>query len=571
MKYKLRQEISHDESCGIELLKIRGVENVESYLDIDELALNDPLLLDNIVTAAECLKKHIDKDSNIFIIVDSDSDGYNSAAIIYLYIKSISPEAKIEYGVHKGKHHGIITENVPENTDLLIVPDAGTNDYEQHKYFKDKGVDVIVLDHHIADKLSEDAIVVNNQLSENYPNKTLSGGGVVYKFCQCYDKLYGYDFADNFLDLVAIALIGDMMDLRDHETRFLVQKGLDNITNVGLRTLVKKQEYSIGNINTITPTNVSWYITPLINAIVRVGTQEEKEIMFLGLIDGNRPVKSTKRGAKAGDTETAAEQTARVSTNARNRQNKAKEEAMQKLEIRIHKNGLLENKILFLELEDEDNFPPELNGLLAMQLSSKFKKPTILARANSDGFLRGSARGLNVSELKDFKSFLEETKKFEYTAGHANAFGVSINKTELNVLHEVANKELENYDFTENTYEVDFVFNGKEDFYTPITKIGMLDHVWGQGIEEPYIAVEDMIIKKEEFFTMGAKGDSVKFSKNNVTFVKFKDLDFIEQVQKHSEVKISVIGKVNLNEYCGKVTTQIFISDYEILSTATMF
>ena len=67
--------------------------------------------------------------------------------------------------------------------------------------------------------------------------------------------------------------------------------------------------------------------------------------------------------------------------------------------------------------DDDDNFPSVLNGLVAMQLSAKYKKPTIVARLNDEGYVRGSARGLNASELVSFKDFLNSTGLFEYTAG----------------------------------------------------------------------------------------------------------------------------------------------------------
>ena len=103
-----------------------------------------------------------------------------------------------------------------------------------------------------------------------------------------------------------------------------------------------------------------------------------------------------------------------------------KDEAVEKMEMRIAKYDLLENTILFVRLDDTDNFPPELNGLIAMQLSDRYKRPTIVARLNDEGYIRGSARGLDKSELKDFKAFLNESGFFEYAQGHANAFGCSI-------------------------------------------------------------------------------------------------------------------------------------------------
>ena len=87
-----------------------------------------------------------------------------------------------------------------------------SNDYEKHKELKEKGIDIIVLDHHEAPKISEDAIIVNNQLCE-YPNKSLCGVGIVYKFLQALDEELWQSKADNYLDLVAIGEIGDSMDI----------------------------------------------------------------------------------------------------------------------------------------------------------------------------------------------------------------------------------------------------------------------------------------------------------------------------------------------------------------------
>ena len=103
---------------------------------------------------------------------------------------------------------------------LIIAPDSSSNDYKQHAILKERGIDIVVLDHHMADEgYSENAIVVNNQLSQEYPNKSLCGAGVVYKFCCAFDELYEYEYANKFVDLAATGLIGDMMELLDLELR----------------------------------------------------------------------------------------------------------------------------------------------------------------------------------------------------------------------------------------------------------------------------------------------------------------------------------------------------------------
>ena len=117
---------------------------------------------------------------------------------------------------------------------------------------------------------------------------------------------------------------------------------------------------------------------------------------------------------------------------------------------------ILENKILSVRLDDEDKFPSELNGLIAMQLSQKYKRPTIVARLNPQGYVRGSIRGLSNSELSSFKDYLDSTGLFEYVQGHDNAAGCSIKNNDLDELHRRANTDLAQYDFGEDYYEVNF-------------------------------------------------------------------------------------------------------------------
>ena len=94
------------------------------------------------------------------------------------------------------------------------------------------GMQTIILDHHEAEHISEDAIIINNQLSD-YPNKNLSGAGVVWQFCKYLDSLLEKNIADNYLDLVALGLTGDMMSLQSIETKHLINKGFkdENIQN----------------------------------------------------------------------------------------------------------------------------------------------------------------------------------------------------------------------------------------------------------------------------------------------------------------------------------------------------
>ena len=96
------------------------------------------------------------------------------------------------------------------------------------------------------------------------------------------------------------------------------------------------------------------------------------------------------------------------------------------LEQKIFKYDLLENRILFVRMDDYDDYPSEVTGLCAMKLAAKYKRPTILARLNDEGYDRGSIRNVAYCELTDLKKFLNDSGYFECVQGHANSAGASI-------------------------------------------------------------------------------------------------------------------------------------------------
>ena len=314
----------------------------------------------------------------------------------------------------------------------------------------------------------------------------------------------------------------------------------------------------------LTPISVAFYIVPLINAMIRVGTMAEKERLFLAFIDGERLVPCNKRGAK-GTMEKVAIESTRECTNAKKHQDDQKKDVAEALEIKIHKHGLLDNKVLFIRLDDDDIFPSELNGLVCMQLSQKYKRPTILARLNSEGFIRGSARGLNKSEITSFKDFLGESGMFEYTVGHDNAFGISILNSKLSDFHNYANEKLANVNFGENVYEVQFVRRAVDGDIADITfDLDKYNKVWSQQNDTPLIVVKDIFVNKEDIKVIGKNKDTIRFEKNGITYIKFFGKALIEQLQQYDEMKIDVVGKTAVNNWMGRVTPQIMIEDLEV-------
>lgn len=144
------------------------------------------------------------------------------------------------------------------------------------------GKTVLVLDHHEAPYYSEDALVVNNQLCD-YPNKTLSGAGIVYKFCCYLDSILDVNVAQDLVDLAALGIIADVMDLRNYETKRILDLGFENIKNPFIQKVIEDNQFLFKGV--VSARSFAFYIAPLINATIRMGTQEEKQILFWALLE----------------------------------------------------------------------------------------------------------------------------------------------------------------------------------------------------------------------------------------------------------------------------------------------
>lgn len=499
----------------------------------------------------------------------SDTDGYSSSSILWLYIKDFYPNTTMKYICHEHKAHGledIIDEIEQYGFDLVIIPDAGSGDSAYYERLENVGTECICVDHHAFDSYPTHCICVNNQLSEHYPNKSLCGAGVVYKFCQVLDKILcpQNPRSSYYLDLVAMAEIADCMSPADPETRYYISKGLTQINNGFFKQLIEQQSFSLfKNSDGLNYIKIAYYIAPLINAMVRVGTMEEKRQMFQAFIEPDTMVQSTKRGAKAGDMVRICEEVARKATNAKSRQNRIKDKATELLEGRIQKEGLLDNKILVIEVYDEDDIPQELRGLIAAQFVNKYHRPTMIGKTNEEGFFRGSIRGNDsFEEVPDFKKFLENSGCMEGVYGHKNAAGYSIPYNRISDLISYANTTISDQGL-ENIYDVDYIFNANENFTQLGFELAAAEDFWGNEIKEPTVIVED--IPLSSVMVMGEKRDTTKISYGGLNYIRFKDTDFA-QLTSHTTngSTITIYGKFNINVYAGRKYLQIFIDDYEI-------
>ena len=428
MNYKLIQERNPSYSPLEQVLYNRGIsiDNVNNYCNTSYLDILNPKLIDNIEQGAKMLIKHISQKNKTYIQVDSDCDGYTSAAFLINYLHTLFPyfvENYIVWGLHEKKEHGIDLDFLPSDTKFIIVPDASSNEIPLHKELSEHGIDILIIDHHEAEQISPYACVINNQL-DNYPNKTLSGVGMVYKFCCYIDNLLQTQKAEDFIDLVAVGLTGDMMDVRQLETRELIRRGFNHITNPFIKGIIDKDQFHFQG--EITQHKIAFYLVPLVNAVTRVGSLKDKSILFESMLNhkANTLVPSTKRGEK-GKEEKIITQALRMCGNVKKAQTNERDDNLKIVHQLIEEQNLLEHQILLVRLSLEHSANKNLTGLIANEIANEFQHPTlILNEIEIEGKIHyaGSGRNFANSPLENFKDLLSDTQIIDYAEGHQNAF-----------------------------------------------------------------------------------------------------------------------------------------------------
>ena len=546
------------------LLRARGVDNIDDFLSPSEKNLQSWEDLDNIKLGVDLVKNTINDKKPYAILIDPDNDGFTSFAILYQYLKRLNPEKEIEYFIHSAKQHGLEdTYQVFQDKEYSIVflPDSSSND---GVFAKEINAPICVIDHHeIDNEPSDNMIVINNQSSAKYKNKYLSGAGMVWQFCRAMDYYFGHEWAYDYTDLAAVGICGDAMSGLEIENQYIWSYGFSHINNFFLKTLIDKQNFSMKGI--VNPTTVAFYISPLLNAVTRVGTTEEKLHMAEAFINGEKLIPSNKKGHKGELVALAAEAT-RECVNAKSRQARILDNIEEKIDIKINKKDLLINKVLFVELDDDDDFPSTLNGLLATRLTNKYSRPAIVARANDDGYIRGSARAIKTESMDSFKQYLEESEMFEYVLGHPLAFGCSISSYNLDKFFSYSNDSLKDVELGEKCYSVNFIRDAMDnDIDNLIRDVGEYGYIWSNQNDEPTLYIDNIILSTNEIQIIGTNRDTVKFIKNGITYIKFKANELIDELSRMKDIIMKIVGRCNINEWNGIKNPQIIIDDYEII------
>lgn len=559
------------------ILENRGIKNVPMFLNPTKSCLEDNHLLDNIDLSVDIFLKHMNNNSKVVVLQDCDCDGVTSAALMIQYINDNFPSISVDYIIHDNKEHGLDNKSMleiePKKPDLLIIPDAGSNDLRQLKTLKSVGIDVIVLDHHDESEkvtrlksiyrlnnLNDFAVIVNNQMSSKVNDKSMTGVGIVYKFCSVVDERLKRDTVNKYLDLVALGMIADSCDLSQLQTRYLVLEGIKQIQNETnhnkfISELVKSQAYSLHSKATIL--GISFYIAPLVNALIRLGTKDGKEIMLKAFLNSSEKAIVKIRGK--GEIEVSIqEQARRLCESYKRKQQKITSDYTEVLKEQINEFGLNEYPVICCEADK--SFEKTFTGLIANKLTSMYNKPCLLLRDCND-ILMGSARGFDKSHIKDIKDFCLQTKLFDLAEGHPNACGVTIKKDNISKFYDYLSQQ--NFDNTLN-YTVDAVFDEKSLTAEVIQSIFALSDVWGTNIEEPLFLLKLKCPIDGGFTVLGNEKNTIKLTFHNIEIIKFRssENEYNEIKTLGKMVEFTIVGKFSVNEYNGKKTPQVIVENW---------
>ncbi len=587
MKYKILQ----NDKYGIDniqemILSNRGIDNPEGYLNVSEKDIIHYSKLNNIKDAANVIIDAVESGLKFGLVTDPDFDGSAASSIFYQYMKTVF-NIECKYYIHDSKEHGLSKDVLPtiisdiknKDIEILIVVDAGTNDVEQCKEISLLNCKVVCIDHHEQEEINNYALIVNPQISSLYKNKFLSGSGVVYKVLQQIDDINWTNYAEEYIDLVAFSIVTDSMDIRTFENRQLLNIGFSKIKNKFLLSLLNKVSYSTKD--EINPIAIGYYVGPLVNGLVRVGSTEEKEMMFKAFCGMDDFFGYTKRD-KTEIQESIYERVARLATNCKAKQDRQIEKGIEIVENDIIENDRNKNKILFALATEDLDFA--FTGLVAMKLSSKFNKPVVLLREGKNGYMSGSGRNCQGSPLTNFKDFLLSFGYLKWAKGHSQAFGTAVFKSNLIKLINTTNEKLKDYDF-EATQFIDLEYNQENISMLTnktLNKIYELRNYYGQTISETLILLKGIKVNSSEIKFIGKeKKDSWKFSLESIDGInvnaevikfKFDDKDIISdrfQSEDFSwdgvDIVLDLIVKVNKNDFNGNNVWSFSVQDYDIV------
>ena len=567
-----KYQISPRLACLIRNRDVIGEEAVDRYLNGTISDLYDGMLMKDMDKAIDILKEKILEDKKIRVIGDYDIDGVNATYILLEGLERLGADVdsdipdRISDGYGLNRH--LVERAYEAGVDTLITCDNGIAAADEIAYGKEMGMTVIVTDHHEVpfDEYDgekryrippADAVMDPKQPDCLYPFKGLCGAAVAYKLMEALWESMGKDSADldDLIENVAIATIGDVMDLED-ENRIFVKEGLQMLRrtkNPGLKALIECTGIDKNSLNSY---HIGFVLGPCINAsgrldtakraleLLRAGTQKEADIL-------------------AGDLKALNDSRKDMT-----------EEAVKQAEEQVETTTISKDKVLVVYLPDCHE---SLAGIVAGRIRENYYKPVFVLTDAEEG-VKGSGRSIDgyhmYEELNKCKELLT---KF---GGHRLAAGLSLPKETVGKFREMLNKKCT---LTEEEMKEKVNIDMEMPFgcvTEGLVKELELLEPFGKGNTKPVFAARDVTLLGARI--LGKNRNVLKLQVQDVNGCRIEAMlfhhadDFLGKLEEQygkteveallkgrgRQIRISMTYYPDINEYMGKKTPQIVVTHY---------
>ncbi len=540
-----KKPIFDSSSLVARLLEKRGIVSDEEREEfLNPKGLHDPFLLPDMDKAVDRILQAIDKKEMVIIYSDYDADGIPGGVVLHDFFKMIGFDNFENYIPHRhdegfGFHKESIEEFANKKVDLIITVDCGISDVETVECANKKGIDVIITDHHEQiNELPKAVAVVDHKTKDSiYPESVLCGAGVAFQLVRAIlsKKDFGLESGQEkkkLLDLVGMATISDMVPLIG-ENRVLAKYGLEVLRKSRRPGLVRLLNDLKINQEHINEDDLSFMITPRINAASRMGKPEDA-FTLLATED------ETVAGVASAHLNKINEDRKRIVASVVKDANK-----------RLKKRNIEKDQGVIVIGSPE--WRPSLLGLVANSLVEDFGKTVFMWGRDGGGVLKGSCRS---DGSVDLACLMNETgEDFLHFGGHSLAGGFAVSEEKIHVLEEVLNKAYKKISSIKNV-ETDLI-----DAHLSIEEVSeetfqMIDKLAPFGIGNPkpvflFKSVSPVSVRK-----FGKKGNHLELTFSKEGGHKIKAIAFFKSPKDFSKTPeagglIDLLASVEKSFYNG--------------------
>ena len=447
------REMTNDEIFDT-IMRDRGIDDIQSFLYPTEDDLLPPVPKSK--EAYSLLDDAIKHNKKIGVLFDVDLDGITAGTIMVRYLKDMGVESTPM--INDWKQHGVQNDSVDalSKFDLLIIVDSLDADINNYKLLHDKGVCIIVLDHHAINPdipYNKYVTLVSSQY-DIYQNKSLSGAGVVWKFCKIIDTYRNTCYTDKYMDLAACGLVADMMDMSVPENRYIVSVGLNTLNNLAVKKIVGSYDFN--------STAIAFSVAPLVNASNRLN--KNKEAMMAFLSDDNKEVLKY----------------IKVMKKCKEDQNEEVSDMMDDIEKQCSEQA--DSKMITIFVNTEYG----ITGLIGNKILEKYKRPILILKDTGDTY-SGSMRSVGTG---DFRKIINDSG-LARADGHEYAAGFEVTKSNLKKFQQYIEEKLVDFETSEEI-EADVQISILQLNSDLIDRIKVVDRVSGNGFRPIRFYIDDI-------------------------------------------------------------------------------